>query len=135
MHVGCVWILDLVKEMEMKKLDDPTVQDHWIIYLFHFHFHFLFPLQIPDSNAALTSQPNQLLISTSDALSCIDSLFLITCSGIAAQKTSCSRNRRLYRRKKTSVKHVKRFQFSYISPHKLISQIIKKPTYSANGGC
>ena len=35
----------------MEKLDDPIVQNHWIIY--RFHFHFIFPHQILDPNTAL----------------------------------------------------------------------------------
>ena len=42
-------------EMEMEKLGDSTVQDHWSIYHFYFYFHFLFPHQILDSNTALVS--------------------------------------------------------------------------------
>ena len=45
--LGYIWILDLVREnkmkIKMKKLDDLTVWDYWIIiYLFYF----LFPHQI-----------------------------------------------------------------------------------------
>ena len=29
--------------MKIEKLNDPTIQDHWIIYIFHFYFHFPFP--------------------------------------------------------------------------------------------
>ena len=33
----------MVRKKEMEKLDDSTVRDHWIIYLFHFYF--IFPHQ------------------------------------------------------------------------------------------
>ena len=45
---GCIWIKDLARKkelkMEMEKLENPTVQDHWILYLFPFPF--FFPHQI-----------------------------------------------------------------------------------------
>ena len=41
-----IWLEEM--EMEKEKLDDPTVQDHWIIYLFHF----IFLHQILDPNTA-----------------------------------------------------------------------------------
>ena len=44
--------------MKMKKLDDPTIRDHWTISIFHFHFHFIFPHQIRDPNTALGSYKN-----------------------------------------------------------------------------
>ena len=38
--IGCIWIKDLTreKEMEMDKLDDISVRNHWILYLFPFLF-------------------------------------------------------------------------------------------------
>ena len=57
-RLSCIWIPDLVrdKEMKMEKLYNPTVRDHWIIYLFHF----LFPRQIFDPNTALVALINAL---------------------------------------------------------------------------
>ena len=37
-------------EMEMEKVDNPTIQDYWILYLFPFLFHI--PHQILDPNTA-----------------------------------------------------------------------------------
>ena len=47
-----VWILDLVRknEMEMEKFDDPTIQDHSIIYLFHLSY------QIRNPNTTLRDE-------------------------------------------------------------------------------
>ena len=49
MLIGCIWIKDLVREkvIKTKMLDNPTIWDDWIIYLFHF------PQQILDPNTAL----------------------------------------------------------------------------------
>ena len=41
--------------MEMKKLNDPTVRDHWIIYLFLFYH------QILDPNTGLVSKSMMLI--------------------------------------------------------------------------
>ena len=45
--------LYLEMEMDMKKLEDPTVRDHWILYIFPFLF--LLPHQIFDPNTTLIS--------------------------------------------------------------------------------
>ena len=52
--LGYVWLLNLMREneMEMKKLDNITVRDHWIIYFF-FYFHFILPHQILNPNTTL----------------------------------------------------------------------------------
>ena len=62
--LGCVWIKDLVREKEKKrkKLEDLTVPNGWILYLFHCHF--LFALEILDPNMALVNQEQAPKIQT-----------------------------------------------------------------------
>ena len=51
--LGYIWIKNLVREkememeveVEMENLEDPTVRNHWILYLF--------PYQVLDPNTAL----------------------------------------------------------------------------------